>query len=93
MKIKIVHPPFDERTELDLAGYSFLIKPHAVNRILLGQLRFNHDITSESRAEGGDLPIGWGYDVTNGYFDGKVFYKSSEVDVLCMVAEEVEGKL
>lgn len=93
MKIKTIYPPFDDRTEHDLEGHSFLIKFHGANKVLLGKLRFNYDVTSESREEGGALPIGWGYDVTNGNVNGVVFYKSCEVDVLCMVFEELDGRL
>lgn len=93
MTIKIVHPPFDNRAMLDLSGHSFLIKFHGSGKVLLGKLIFNHDTTPESKEKGDNLPIGWGYNVTNGNVDGVVFYKPSEVDVLCMVVEEVESRL
>lgn len=92
MKIKIVYPPFNG-SMYDLSGHSFLIKFHGTGKILLGKLTFNHDITPESREEGGDLPMGWGYNVTNGNVDGTVFYRPDDVDVLCMVAEDVDGIL
>lgn len=93
MKIKTVYPPFDDRSMFDLLGHLFLIRFHGSSKVLLGKLIFNHDIAPESRERGGDLPIGWGYNVTNGKVDGVVFYKPSEVDVLCMVAEGLDGKL
>lgn len=92
MKIKVLHPPFDGSMS-DLSGHSFLIKFHGTGKTLLGKLTFNHDITPESREGGGDLPMGWGYNVTNGNVDGTVFYKPDDVDVLCMVAEDVDGIL
>lgn len=93
MKIKTVYPPFDDRSMLDLSGHSFIIKFHGSSKVLLGKLIFNQDIAPESEEKGNDLPIGWGYNVTNGNVDGEVFYKPSEVDVLCMVVEEVESRL
>lgn len=93
MKIKTVYPPFDDRSMFDLLGHSFLIRFHGTSGILLGRLIFNHDIAPESREKGGDLPIGWGYNVTNGNVDGTVFYRPDDVDVLCMVAEDAENKL
>lgn len=92
MKIKVLHQPFTERAQRDLAGHSFLVKSHAANKVLLGKLRFNHD-PSPLIYEDGERPIGWGYDVTNGKMDGVVFYRSCEVDVLCMVFEELDGRL
>lgn len=93
MKIKVIHPPFDNHSLSDLVGHSFLIKVHASGKILLGKMTFNTDSTKESITCGDDIPKEWFYAVTNGTFRGEVFYKPSEVDVLCMVAEDMEGKL
>lgn len=93
MKIKVLHQPFDERVKRDLEGHSFLIKSRAANKVLLGKLRFNHDPSPLINEKGDEQPIGWGYDVTNGNVDGVVFYSSYEVDVLCMVFEELDGRL
>ena len=93
MKIKVIYPPFDNNSLSDLVGHSFLIKVHSIGKILLGKLTFDMDSTEESIACGDDIPKGWFYAVTNGNIDGKVFYRPDDVDVLCMVAEDVNGKL
>lgn len=93
MKLKVLQPPFDDHSLCDLVGHSFLIKVHASGKILLGKMTFSMDSTEGSIECGDNIPNGWFYAVTNGTFGGDVFYKPSEVDVLCMVAKDAEGKL
>lgn len=92
MKIKTVHPPFD-RSAFDLKGNSFIIKFKGTGEILMGKLTFSPDRTEGSIAGDDDSLIMWAYAVTNGNIDGKVFYRPDDVDVLCMVVEDMEGKL
>lgn len=92
MKIKVIHPPFNHLA-FDLVGHSYIIEVKETGVRLMGKLLFNPDSTPESLALGDDLPMGWGYNVTNGNADGKVFYPKDSVNVLCMVAEDVDGIL